>query len=481
MPFTCPGAYRGNDAPLFLAVLKRNPVILIHVLLALLAAPLHNIAAFHMTGNLNATRAEFSAIEITTGKTLVEFAETVSGAITYLDVTHGATGNTHATGGSPENTAWLDPVPGSIAANNTQWALRENLGTNGTIYQSIHSGNQMPELTTTITGLAVGDYDIWAFFWDGPNSNTWTISAGLESGALTTYSADGPGNTSAPVAASTLTFAGAPPLLTEDVRILHGVKIGRATVGQGSTVPVFVNNLSGGGSNTRTWFDGVGYALAADDPPPPPVPGALVLGIDFNRSDALGSPGQSLFRAVSGSATQAANAPSYVKNFGSRQVSVSQPDGEKLEFRGGNGDGTRAIPGGETSLSFLVSDFIATRKGAIDIFIANLAEGDYVFRSWHLDTFTGATHGFAQGVSTTSPNTIEARLGGALMGAVQGTSLGSVGLNTTYIGDAQIPQISFGFSHDGASPLIINLRSTIPNGAENFLLLNGFAINAATP
>lgn len=458
--------------PFPIPVLKPNPVILIHGLLALLAAPLHN---------LNATRAEFSAIEITTGKTLAELAETVSGAITYLDVTHGASGNTHATGGSPEDTSWLDPVPGSIAANNTQWALRENLGTNGTVYQSIHTGNTMPELTTAITDLADGDYDIWAFFWDGPNSNTWTISAGLESGALTTYSADGPGNTSAPVPASTLSFASPPPLFTEDPRILYGVKIGRTTVGQGSAVQVFVNNLTGGGSNTRTWYDGVGYALASDDPGVPPDAGSIVLGIDFNRSDALGSPSQSLFRAVSGSATQAANSPSYVKNFGSRQVTVSQPEGAKFEFRGGNGDSTRAIPGGDTSLSFLVSDFIATRKGAIDISITNLAAGEYVFRSWHLDTFTGATHGFAQGVNNTTPNTIEARVGGALMGSVQGTSLGSAGLNTTYISDPQIPRLSFAFSHDGSSPLTISLRSLASNGTDNFLLLNGFSIHAATP
>lgn len=296
----------------------------------------YDSVALLMTGNLNATRAEFSEVQVTSGRMLAS-ASAGGSEITYIDITHGASGNTHATGGSPENTAWLDSVNGSSSTNDTQWTLRENLGTNGTIYQSLHTGNQMPELTTAITGLADGDYDF-----------------------------------------------------TEDPRILHGVKIGRATVAQSSAVQVFVNNLTGGGSNTRTWYDGVGYSVASDGPEPPPTPGPIVLGIDFNRDDALGSPSQSRFRTVSGSATQADNATSYVKNFGSRQVTVSQPEGVAFEFRGGNGDSARAIPGGDTSLSFA-------------------------------------------------------------------------------------------FSHDGSSPLTVSLRSLAPNGIDNFLLLNGFAIYPNNP
>lgn len=209
------------------------------------------------------------------------------------------------------------------------------------------------------------------------------------------------------------------------------------------------------------------------------VLGPPLLGIDFNRTDVLGSPSQSLFRVVGGSATQTANAAAYTKPFGPRQVTVSQPDGEKFEFRGGNGDNTRAIPGGETSLAFLVADFIATRRGAIDLSITGLEAGDYIFRSWHLDTLTNGPLGFAQGASTTTPNTIEARIGGDLMGAAQGTSLGASGLGTTFIDNGQIPRIEFAFSHDGSSPLVIELRSLVPAGGDNFLLLNGFAIHPA--
>ena len=117
-------------------------------------------------------------------------------------------------------------------------------------------------------------------------------------------------------------------------------------------------------------------------------------------------------RVVAGSATQSTNASSYVKRFGTREVTVSQPGGVKLEFRGANGDTSRAIPGGDTSLSFLVSDFIGTREGAIDLTLTGLAPGNYVFRSYHLDPFTGSGLGFAQGSTATTPNTIEARVDG---------------------------------------------------------------------
>lgn len=401
--------------------------------------------------------------------------------ITYIDATHGAAGNTYATGGSPAATGWLDATSNSATSNATQWVLRTPLATNGTIYQALHSGNQMPELTTEITGLAAGDYDVWVFFWDGPDNNRWTISAGLASGTLTTYSFDGPGNTTLPVAASTLTFSGTPPLLAESPRILYGVKIGQSTVAGGAPIRVYVNNLAGGGSNNRTWYDGVGYAPVSS-PPPPLEAGPFLLGIDFNRGDALGSPSQSLFRTVSGSAaSQAANADSYVKNIGSHQVTISQPSAAKFEFRGANTDGSRTIPGGDTSLSFLVADFIATRQGAIDLEITNLAAGDYVFRSYHLDPITGSALGFAQGLNTTTPNTIEARIGGELKASVQATALGSAGLNTTFINDSQIPTLGFAFSHDGNSPLVIELRSTQSNGSENLLLMNGFEILQAIP
>ncbi|MGB6220209.1 thrombospondin type 3 repeat-containing protein [Haloferula sp.] len=210
-------------------------------------------------------------------------------------------------------------------------------------------------------------------------------------------------------------------------------------------------------------------------------PGTHLLGIDFNRSDALGAISQSLFRNISGSATQSSNLSSYVKTFGTSQVTVSQPTTGAFEFRGGNGDSSRAIPGGDISLSFLVADFIATRSGTMDISISNLPAGDYFFRSWHLDTFTGSGLGFAQGTTPSSKNMIEARHGGVLKASVQPTALSSAGLNTTFIEDSQIPTLSFVVSHDGNSPLLIRLTSTDSGGADNYLLCNGFELFKFNP
>jgi hypothetical protein len=129
----------------------------------------------------------------------------------------------------------------------------------------------------------------------------------------------------------------------------------------------------------------------------------------------------------------------------------------------------------------LVADFIATRKGAIDIRITGLAAGDYRFRSWHLDPFTGSGLGFAQGAATTTRNTIECQIGGLTRGAVQPTALGAAGLNTTFVSNSQLPALDFTFSHDGRSPLTLKLRALQSNGADNFLLVNGFELLQANP
>jgi acetyl esterase/lipase len=446
----------------------------------------YNSIAFLMAGSLNGTEASFSNIGITKGPALPAPSGpgTPSGLITYVDAVEGASGNTFATGGSLANTSWVGP--NSFSSNSTQWNKRLGVEGNGdTLFQGSSSTNSPPELTTRITGLADGTYNIWAFYWDQvvDDNQNWVLSAGLNSGSLGTYSSPGEpavgGATTAGVAnAASLTFSNPVAVVGGGgLRNLFGINLGQVDVAGGAAVSVHIGNNLTNGSNNRAWFDGVGYepfipALSVGD---------RVLSVDFNRDDAFGAPSQSLFRIVSGSSTQNNNASTYSKTIGARQVTISQPNATKFEFRGANGDSSRAIPGGDTSLSYLVSDFIATREGAIDLEITGLAAGDYVFRSHHLDTFTGTALGFAQGATSTTPNSIEARIGGVVKDTVQPTALGSVGLNTTFINDSQIPKLEFSFSHDGLSPLIIELRSTLSNGSSNFLLLNGFEIFQSNP
>ena len=193
-------------------------------------------------------------------------------AIVYVDAAEGGSGNTFATGGSLSDTSWV--TAGSTDDSSSTWGRRDDDGdgggfaNGGTIFEgrSDDTSGQDPDLTTQITGLADNDYNVWAFFWDAEDSPTvdqnWEITVGLSStltDADDTYSFDGDGNTTAPVAASTLTFD-TTPLFTESDRTMYAVNLGTATVSGGSSIDVFIEQL---GTNDqgrdRTWYDGVGY------------------------------------------------------------------------------------------------------------------------------------------------------------------------------------------------------------------------------
>jgi len=228
-------------------------------------------------------------------------------------------------------------------------------------------------------------------------------------------------------------------------------------------------------------LDGVEVATGTDPIDPASNFGKRVFGIDFNRGDALGAPSQSLCRIISGSATQADNLATYSKTIGDLGVVVTDPGGSNLEFRGANSAPSRAIPGGDISRPFLVADFIGTRQGALTITLSELPAGTYLWKSYHLDTFTDATLGFAQGSSATTPNTIEARLGGTLRASVRPTALGSAGLGTTFISDGQVPTLAFAFTHDGIGNATVELSATESNSDDSFILLNGFEIFTTSP
>lgn len=236
----------------------------------------YNRVAFLMTGNLNATQAAFSNIGITTGRVLADpIAEPPRGGFTgtihYIDAVDGSGGNTFKTGSTPGDTSWVGPS--SSATNNTQWSKRAGLEGNGdTVFQAMPNGSPagIPELTTRLTGLADGEFDMFAFYWDQVESDTqnWVLAAGLNSGELTTYSSPGePAVTGATTAnvtnAADLTFANPAPAVVAGggIRNLFGVKLGTVTVSGGAPVDVFIDMLiDGNSSNTRTWYDGVGYS-----------------------------------------------------------------------------------------------------------------------------------------------------------------------------------------------------------------------------
>jgi len=219
--------------------------------------------------------------------------------------------------------------------------------------------------------------------------------------------------------------------------------------------------------------DGIEVAAGTDPNDPKSNFGLRLFGVDFNSSESPGSPSYSGLRVISGAS---GTASPLTKNIGDVTVTITTADDSPFEFRGANGDSSRAIPGGNLSRSFLVADFIGSRTSALEITFNNLAAGTYLWTSYHLDPITGSNLGFAGGTSYTSPNTIEARITGELKASVNPTSLGTAGLGTTSIADSDIPALAFAFTHDGSNPVTIELSATETNGVDRFLLLNGFEI-----
>jgi len=234
--------------------------------------------------------------------------------------------------------------------------------------------------------------------------------------------------------------------------------------------------LLGSGLNAdRAAFANMDVSFASS----PVLTTARLFGIDFNKNDAPAAPTQGGFRVVAGSSVSAQNQSAYAKQIGAYSVEVLKPGAANFEFRGANSDSTRATPGGDHTRPFLLSDFIASRDGAITLRIHGLASGTFVFRSDHLDPFTGAGLAFAEGASPTTQTTIEASMNGALKGSVQPTVLGPAGLNTTFISEANVPAITFAFPAVGGQPVEIVLSgSDLTTSGDRFVFLNGFEIFA---
>ncbi|ADE53844.1 PEP-CTERM sorting domain-containing protein [Coraliomargarita akajimensis] len=189
-------------------------------------------------------------------------------SITFVDAVHDTGGNTFATGSIQSDISWAEAA-NSSATNNTDWAIRP-FGTGGEVYQaniSNSASNDIPELTTKVTGLADDTYDVYVFFYS-INSENWNISAGLTSGNLTDYTKGDVGV----VEASTLSFVSDPDFVPAGLAnyTLWAVNIGQATISASADLDVFIDHNTGFFSNNRTWYDGIGYSAV-------PEPGTYAL------------------------------------------------------------------------------------------------------------------------------------------------------------------------------------------------------------
>lgn len=390
-------------------------------------------------------------------------------AITYVDAT---TGNTTSQGGGALVTGGNYTSDANPGAMDNLWHLRTGVGNGNGVWTADESSSGVEDVTplvTTINFPEAGGYRIFAYIWSSTNpGDDWDVRVRLgSSGSFNEI------QTSEIEAANPARFTNA-VITSQPSRQLMQIPLGVVVATNAGTTQVFVDDDATIGTRA-TWYDGLGYEKVFS------TLGEQVVAIDFNKTNTPGAPTQALFRSVFGSGTTSQNTPLITKLVDAITVRLTKTSAVAFDFRGANGDATRIIPGGPTSLSSLVADFIGTRDGTINIGISNLVAGTYLFRSYHLDTFVSGNLGYAQGSNSVTPNTLRANLNGALEAIVQPTALGSSGINTNFISDADIPTLSFPFNADGSNVVTVNLSTMYTNGADRFILLNGFEVLSTSP
>lgn len=192
-------------------------------------------------------------------------AHGVQAQITYVDAVEN--GNTiQADGGamvSNGDNNGIDDIWRARAFGNGATIFEANGATSGDA-----NTENTPRLKTTISGLSLNTYNVFAYFW--ADGSAWRLGASLtdEAGELPVFVGGGvPAGTPMPTVALVGDFGNA-PLVSEGGRTLWQVSLGTVT---GTSIDVFIDNdvlvdrTAGGSSwNYRTWYDGVGYSVVPE-------------------------------------------------------------------------------------------------------------------------------------------------------------------------------------------------------------------------
>lgn len=391
-------------------------------------------------------------------------------SIIYVDAT---TANTTLQGGIPLSLGSNYTSGSGQGAMDNLWHLRTGAGNGGNgvwaADEPISGSEDVAPLVTTITFPEAGGYRVFVYIWDSEDAGEdWDAKVRLGGSGIYSKIQASEAESASPGRFTGTVIASAIP------RRLVQIPLGVIVVSAGGTAQIYIDDDATTGSRC-TWYDGVGYEKVFS------AMGERIIAIDCNKTNVPGAPSQAMFRSLSGSSTVSQNSTNILKLVGSYAVQLSKSSVIPFDFRGANGDPSRLIPGGPTSLSFLVADFIGGRDGTIQIGISNLPAGIYLFRSYHLDTFNSSNLGFAQGSSSATRNTLRAHVGGTLEAITQPTALGSAGLGTNFISDTDIPTLAFPFSSDGSNTVAINLSTLYTNGVDRFILLNGFEVFTCYP
>lgn len=213
--------------------------------------------------------------------------------IQYVDATSGPNGNTRLT--NPENASFVfEPSGLNIGnqGNDGQWEQR-TFANGGTIFEA---GADTPSdngqaLTTTVSDLAAGNYQVFAYFWSDTNNN-WDLRLGLDPNAMANYNPATSAVRSLGSLADSNGFAttgfATPVLVSEGNRTLFEVSLGERTIEDGGAIKVYVDDIPNAGG--RSWYDGIGLSNAktvvrGDTPASYLIPTNDSLGLAWTQVD----------------------------------------------------------------------------------------------------------------------------------------------------------------------------------------------------
>jgi hypothetical protein len=200
---------------------------------------------------------------------MVEEENKTIGLVNYTDAGPSNTTNADGSAFSPTGPS------GSYGSADGSWHEYTGYGNGGSCYTDGQSGSNVPTIKTTVSGLANGTYDVFAYYWCVPtpesgasggfDTNDWGIRAGFD-----------------PCDANMLCFfrqssqyADAsqfsdPVTVTGSGVQLYRIYVGRQTVsgggggGGGGSISVYIGNYGSsytGNKPYRTTYDGIGVAL----------------------------------------------------------------------------------------------------------------------------------------------------------------------------------------------------------------------------
>jgi len=152
------------------------------------------------------------------------------------------------------------------SGNDDLWSYRD-FANGGTVWEGGNAENLLDStdenLITTLT-LAPGTYDLYAAFWNNPEN--WQIDARI--GDTSAYTNFTTGDATLTTATGT-EFDGS-VLTREGSRSMYLASLGTVTVTGNVDIYIESPGIARGGSDDRTWYDGVAYEVV-------PEPSSLAL------------------------------------------------------------------------------------------------------------------------------------------------------------------------------------------------------------